>query len=75
MPIYKSKVTELRAYECFYTIEADTYEEAQRKADSGDTLAEHECRCIGVTDRQVSETYIIAKRGDLKIDGPATQTP
>jgi hypothetical protein len=40
MPRFKFLVTESRTYSCEYEVEANTYEEAVRKASVGDTIDE-----------------------------------
>lgn len=55
MATFKFAVTETRNYEMEYAVEADTLEEAQEKAEIGDTTLEVELGCSGVSDRMVAE--------------------
>lgn len=60
MTIYTAKVIETIAVEVRYQIEADSLEEAQAKAEIGDTASESKVRDQGVIDRDVLHIEIDA---------------
>lgn len=55
MPKYTLTVCEVREYQCTYTVEADSPEEAKELAALGETIDEYEDRCIGVTSRELGD--------------------
>ena len=55
LPRFRFEVVELRAVRVYYTVEADTEEDARRRAEIGETVEETECADISysVVDREI----------------------
>jgi hypothetical protein len=53
MATFKFRVVELRAVECEYAVEADSFEEAQEKAGIGDTTMEVGSDSYDVINREI----------------------
>ncbi len=62
--IYEQEVVEIRHYRVRYRVEADSWEEAEDKLHSGETVEEEEIEFVGVVDRVLQDDLVVFEDDD-----------